>query len=177
MSLTKAIKDYLLAKVANRAPDRIIGGNDNPYMLRWFVIPRNKWFNIYLHHFLRSDDDRALHNHPWLFNASILLEGEYREHKPTITYKGGLMMDQISNLKAGAIRFRFGQAFHRIELLVDEELRDEKGRFVWREKPVWTLFITGPEVREWSFACPQGLVHHKLFTSADGNEVGKGCDQ
>lgn len=43
----------------SRNPDFIIGGAD-PYMLRWWVIPRNKVFNIYLHRFLRSDDDRAL---------------------------------------------------------------------------------------------------------------------
>lgn len=33
---------------ARRAPDFIIGGKDTPYMLRWWIIPRNKWFNIYL---------------------------------------------------------------------------------------------------------------------------------
>ena len=48
-------------------------------MRRWWVIPRNKWFNVYLHHFLRSDDDRALHDQPW-WNLSILLDGEYTEH-------------------------------------------------------------------------------------------------
>jgi hypothetical protein len=49
-------------------------------MRRWWVIPRNKFFNIYLHHFLHSDDDRALHDHPW-WNVSILLRsGSYVEH-------------------------------------------------------------------------------------------------
>ena len=47
---------------ASRPPDRIIGGKDNPYLLRWHVVPRNPQQNIYLHHFLRSDDDRALHS-------------------------------------------------------------------------------------------------------------------
>jgi hypothetical protein len=49
----------------SRPPDFVIGG-DSPYMLRWWIIPRNKFFNIYLHRFLRSDDDRALHDHPWV---------------------------------------------------------------------------------------------------------------
>lgn len=47
-----------------RAPDFYIGGNANPYLLRWWVIPRNRFFNVYLHKFLRDDDDRALHDHP-----------------------------------------------------------------------------------------------------------------
>src|SRR5580704_9904819 len=63
---------------ARRPPDFIIGGNEFPYMRRWWVIPRNRIFNIYLHHFLRSDDDRALHDHP-SWNVSILLKGEYTE--------------------------------------------------------------------------------------------------
>src|SRR5690242_14714107 len=81
------ILDYLARRIRwrlkripdRRPPDVIIGGRDRPYMLRWFVIPRNRFFNIYLHHFHRSDDDRALHDHPWL-NLSIILQGEYVEH-------------------------------------------------------------------------------------------------
>lgn len=63
----------------SRPPDFIIGGSNRPYMLRWWLIRRNRFFNIYLHKFLRSDDDRALHDHPWL-NMSYLLDGEYIEH-------------------------------------------------------------------------------------------------
>jgi hypothetical protein len=32
-----------------------------------------------VHEFLRSDDDRARHDHPWLANASWLIAGGYRE--------------------------------------------------------------------------------------------------
>lgn len=55
-----------------------IGGKENPYMIRWFVIPRNPWFNIYVHKFCRDDDDRALHDHPWWF-VSLVLSGSYIE--------------------------------------------------------------------------------------------------
>ena len=61
-----------------RAPDFIIGGAEDAYMLRWWVIPRNRWFNIYLHKILRDDDPRALHDHPW-WNISIVLKGGYLE--------------------------------------------------------------------------------------------------
>lgn len=29
-----------------------IGGEDDPYLLRWYLIPRNKRLNIYLHQFI-----------------------------------------------------------------------------------------------------------------------------
>jgi hypothetical protein len=59
--------------------DGIDGGERRPYLTRWHVLPRNKWFNIYLHRFLHGDDDRALHDHPWR-SASLILEGRYTEH-------------------------------------------------------------------------------------------------
>lgn len=58
------IRRRLLAIAKRRPPDVVIGGDASPYMRRWWVIPRNRRFNVYLHHFLRSDDDRALHDHP-----------------------------------------------------------------------------------------------------------------
>lgn len=68
----------LIARAQRRLPDFVIGGHANPYLLRWWLIPRNRVFNIYLHKFLRDDDDRALHDHPW-FWCSIMLRGEYVE--------------------------------------------------------------------------------------------------
>jgi len=37
-----------------RKPDFVIGRAGAPYLERWWVIPRNRWFNIYLHHFLSA---------------------------------------------------------------------------------------------------------------------------
>lgn len=140
-----------------RAPDVVIGEPDNVYLRRWWVIPRNRVFNVYLHRFSRSDDDRALHDHPWLFNLSVLLSGTYVEH--TID-AGGIHRERA--LRAGQARFRFGGAPHRIEL---------------RHGEVWTLFITGPVVRHWGFHCPRGWVHWSDFTANGGATVGKGCEQ
>lgn len=66
-----------------RKPDLCIGGEDSPYLKRWWLIPRNRFFNVYLHQFLKDDDDRALHDHPW-WSVSFLLKGRLRE----ITKKG-----------------------------------------------------------------------------------------
>lgn len=141
----------------DRAPDFIIGGKDDPYLLRWFVIPRNRFFNIYLHCFCRSDDDRALHDHPWA-NASLLLRGRYVEH--TIDAGG---VHKRRELRAGDFRFRWSGKFaHRVELV--------DGR-------CWTLFFTGPRYREWGFHCDRGWVHWETFTAQDDRgAIGRGCE-
>lgn len=159
-----------IEKALGRYPDFIIGDEHNPYLLRWWVIPRNRFFNIYLHKFCRSDDDRALHDHPWLFNCSILLRGEYKEH----TFKG------IFHRKKWAVKFRWGKSPHRVELLkaFDVTYTDPNKYRPTDLVPVWTLFITGPKVREWGFYCSHGWRHWKKFVSLTpgGNSTGRGCD-
>lgn len=149
----RAVANWLLGR-AKRAPDFVVGGTLDPYLIRWWVIPRNPVFNVYLHCFKRSDDDRALHTHPWLFNLSWLLRGNYREWIGDTNF-----VDRTE----GAVKFRFGAAAHRIELT---------------DGDCWTLFVTGPRIREWGFLCPQGFVHWQKFTATnDQGAIGKGCDQ
>jgi len=69
---------FLIEKFKDKEPSIVIGHDGLPYLKRWYIIPRNKYFNIYLHQFLRSDDDRALHDHPW-FSLSHIIEGSYNE--------------------------------------------------------------------------------------------------
>jgi hypothetical protein len=157
------LREWILCRAqriaAGRAPDFVIGGADNPYLQRWWLIPRNKWFNVYLHHFMRSDDDRALHDHPWI-NVSYLIDGYYWEHTP----EG----EPPYLREPGHFYARSAAALHRVELP-----RDDAGR----EVPAWTLFITGPRVRDWGFACPKGWVPWQQFTSSrDKGQIGRGCD-
>lgn len=144
-------------RVANsRPPDFLIGKHSDTYLRRWWVIPRNRFFNIYLHHFLRSDDDRALHDHPW-WNASILLDGRYVEH--TIAAGG---VNRRIEYSAGAVKLRGAKYAHRVELT---------------DGPCWSLFLTGPIMRRWGFHCPHGWRHWKDFVAGDNpGDVGRGCD-
>lgn len=143
------IADWIIARVTRRPPDFVIGGQENPYLRRWWLIPRNRFFNVYLHQFLRSDDDRAHHTHPWLFNVSAVMRDQYVEH---VIERGGLLR-RITR-QAGAIKFRWGESPHRVEL-VDGQ-------------PCWTIFITGPRVREWGFFCSDRFVHLQDFTQPTG---------
>lgn len=142
-----------------RLPDFVIGGLADPYMLRWWLIPRNRFFNIYLHEVIRSDDDRALHDHPWP-NCSILIHGRYAEH--TIAAGG---IHRRAPREAGELKLRGPRSAHRLELIGEE-------RCV-------TIFITGPRVRHWGFHCPRsGWVHWKQFTApGDYGSIGRGCGE
>jgi len=142
-------------RTPRRKPDFIIGGADTPQILRWWVIPRNRWFNIYLHHILRSDEDRALHDHPW-WNVSIILRGGYWEHTPNARIWRS----------AGSIVPRGGKSAHRLEI---DSARAERAV---------TLFITGPLFRTWGFHCPKGWVPWKDFVDdRDSGAVGRGCGE
>lgn len=145
-----------------RSPDFVIGPFESPYMLRWYMIPRNRWFGIYWHRFLRHDDDRALHDHPW-WSFSIVLRGGYFEI--TRAHDG---TEERKWYGPGSIKLRSAKYSHRIELAERSD-----GSLVHCE----TLFLMGPRVREWGFLCPQGWVHWRQFVSpGDHGNVGKGCE-
>lgn len=202
------------APFRKRWPDMVIGDNDNPYLLRWYVIPRNRIFNIYLHKFVRSDDDRALHDHPWSWNMSLIIKGIYIEHIPKNPETFGKISYKPFEMSAGAVNymteeemrrltnppliyggrdmetvrisrrawrpiFRKGTTPHRVELHKrHEDFIPRLGAYFVKEMPVWTIFITGKNVRDWGFYCPNGWRFWKEFVSVreGGNDVGRGCE-
>lgn len=130
-----------------RDPDQIIG---KQYLHRWYIIPHNRLCNIYLHRYIGSDDDRALHDHPW-FSVSFLMAGCLKEITP----------NNMRFIRRFIPVFRSARFAHRLEL---------------HEGPAWTLFITGPKLRSWGFLCPNGWTHWRHFTDESGNQVGSGCE-
>jgi len=152
------IRDKIIDWACDRDPNFVIGGSERPYLLRWWLLPRNNFFNVYVHLFLRSDDDRALHDHPWA-NFSLILKGQYTEHR---IRAGGVHEKVLRRAGDWALRLS-GRIAHRVELT---------------DGPCWTLFCTGPRYRDWGFHCPdQGWIHWKRFTAEnDAGAVGKGCD-
>lgn len=150
MATLADMQAWAAALMASRKPDFVIGDD---YLRRWFVIPRNPWMNVYLHDIRKSDDDRALHDHPWS-NTSFIIAGGYLEYTP----------EGYSARWAGDVVTREAGQLHRLEVLPG-------GGAV-------SLFMTGPKVREWGFACPQGWVNWKDFTSeSDSSQTGRGCGE
>ncbi|WP_394658453.1 hypothetical protein [uncultured Novosphingobium sp.] len=136
--------------VMQREPDFVIGDRQ---LLRWWVLPRNEYLNVYLHVVLKSDEDRAFHDHPWP-NQSFLIAGSYIEHTP----EGSFVR------KAGDVVQRPATALHRLEVIPGER--------------AISLFVTGPKVREWGFACEHGWVHWQDFVNRENTgAVGRGCGE
>jgi hypothetical protein len=172
-SITAKLLRWHVRQTEARQPDiRIPGDLSIPaYMLRWWKIMRNAYFNTYLHNVLRSDEDAALHDHPW-WNFSIVLEGGYFEH--TIA-AGGVHTKKWFG--PGQMQFRWhGAGAHRLELqrcsvadlpiseyvkmqarnpdIVDIVTFNQKTI----ERPAVTIFITGPVLRRWGFHHTSGWV-------------------
>lgn len=163
------LAQFLIGRVAEaRAADYVVRNiSGEHYLRRWWLIPRNPLCNIYLHHFLRDDDDRALHDHPW-WSASIMLRGEVLEWyfaHPAIGPRGSYSCRVI---EAGSVVLRSARFAHRLTLFP----RAPGGP----APAAWTLFITGPRVRPWGFHCPRGWVPWQQFTSPqDKGAIGRGC--
>lgn len=138
-------------------PHFLVGNPLDPYLKRWYVIPRNPILCIYLHQFLKDDEDRAEHDHPW-DSVSLCIKGTYTEIR-----KG-----QATPCRFFSLIYRKAENSHRIVL------PEKDGK----KTPAWTLFITGWRKREWGFHCPSGWVHWKDFTKPNHpGQTGKGCDQ
>lgn len=157
-ALAAIVRRLILRPVIRRRPDFVIGPPSDPYMERWWVIPRNRFLNVYLHCIRHDDDDRALHDHPWP-NVTLVLAAGYVEHTP----------DGAFRRDVGDVVFRRATALHRLAL----DSFDGGGAM-----PAWSLFITGPVVRTWGFACPQGWRPWKEFVEPERpGEVGRGCGE
>ena len=128
---------------------RLLGRSDiylgaSLYMRRW-RLGFQRWPGFRLHHIVRSDADRELHDHPFSF-VSIILRGGYWEHLAdgTRTWHG-----------PGSILFRSAEVLHRLEL----------------PRPAWTFVFRGPIRRPWGFMTAFGWVPWQRFTAGRSSEV------
>lgn len=156
LAAAAAIRIYSTRKIISRT-------NTGVYLIRYHLIPNNRYLNVYLHKFIQSDLDDALHDHPWN-SVGILLNRPYLEHTPLYTEKWIEKGDRHTKtriVRPFVLTYRPAEFIHRVELL-DKE-------------PVWTFFMTGPWVRDWGFWCDKGFVNNKDFLTKDGQSVGKGC--
>jgi len=112
--------------------------NNEPYLERYYLFlkDRKKFpFNIFLHKFLKGDPD-DVHDHPWPY-ATLILAGGYYEWVPVFNTLG----EKINEIKywrgPGHFRICSPNSYHRIELK--------------ESVTAWTLFMPGPQKREWGF--------------------------
>jgi hypothetical protein len=96
-------------------------------------------WGLYLHRFHRSDDEAELHNHPWRWAVSLVLQGGYSEERVVgESYSEGKTLPLVMRrqVRPGSLNFLRGDDFHRVDLT---------------DGDAWTLFLVGPVVQSWGF--------------------------
>ncbi|HCE07075.1 MAG TPA: hypothetical protein DEQ40_00445 [Oxalobacteraceae bacterium] len=150
-------------------PDFVVVPTGRETLRRWHKV-KSKLFNVYLHQSVWHDDNRALHDHPW-WNVSIVIQGGYLEVMPLrkgdgSAYRNG---DPVwwHRRVPGQVIFRGAKAAHTLMLTGKHDAPE----------PCWSLFITGPSLRDWGFYCARGWISEKLYRRRVGNrsEIGQGC--
>lgn len=142
------------AMAGSWVPDQNI---DDGYLLRWWIMRggKNGLPNIYLHRFGRSDEGPP-HDHPW-DNVTIPLIGSYAER----IYDPATGLEEVREVSGGDDPVaRSAYTAHRIEVV---------------EWPVWTLFVTGPNVRKWGFYTRDGWRYWKHHLGLEPEVCGH-CD-
>jgi hypothetical protein len=144
-ALLVLIRRRVLNHMSKYPPTRVITNLAGaPYLNRWELRGNHPTFDVYLHQFLKSDDNQALHDHT-ASSIAIVVRGRYTEwlraNRPRIRNEGDIVA-------------RRATMAHRIE--IDEA----------RPGPI-TVFIRGPKSREWGFYCARGWRHHHNFSVSD----------
>lgn len=161
-----------LIRHARRHPYRHIYGRDGLlYMERFWIVRERKWlpFAIRVHHIVRSDADRALHDHPWCF-MSIILRGGYFEVLPLRKHQHPMWDDRSMAQwwrRPGSVIFHRATTRHRVSLTdaitggTVYELQGHRG--------AWTLVVTGRRTRTWGFHTAKGFVEWWKYLGVDPN--------
>ena len=157
--------DFRIVKDAESITGEIT--RDAIYLERWWMRSRNDRMNVYLHHYIR-DDDAALHDHQYGSVSLVMAEGlreTYQEDPPRSE-------SLVRYPQPGDLVFRSSRMAHRLQVLPGSD--------------PWTLFITGPRVKEtWGFWCGLRFVPWTDYTKVSQTAgrgtgtsgVGVGCGE
>ena len=127
--------------------DRI---NNEPYLERYYLFLKDRKqfpFNVFLHKFLKGDPD-DVHDHPWPY-ATLILKGGYYEWIPKFNSAGQKIGEERMWRSPGHFRVCSATSYHRIEL--DPNVT------------AWTLFMPGPQRREWGFLVNNKWIQHEQY--------------
>lgn len=134
-------------------------GGKRLYMRRTYLLPRNDYFNAYLHEWFSSDEyDVVLHDHPW-GSISCCIGGVLREHFYRADADGGRVL-VCRDVPLFLPVYRSAEFVHAIEV--------PPGQL----RPPRTLFFTGRVVRSWNFICRGS---RKVIPHAEYQRGGPGC--
>lgn len=153
----------LLFWITSHLPCRIISDAGRPYLERYYLCTV---FGIrfYLHRFVDSDPGRGLHDHPWPWAASVILQGWYWEERRGLEKTETermlaevLGIDGVVRRKVRWFNWLLGDNFHRVVLPRGED---------WAGSPqsCWTLFFHKAENhKRWGFLRKVPGIDHLVY--------------
>lgn len=160
VSLKDKVFNYLIDK-SKKTPYFHI----KDYMNRFWLVPYKKLTKVSLiskpiswvfqkfdkairiHEILRSDIDRAFHDHPWSY-TTLILRGGYFEVRPVYDNNGWYIGYSKVWYGPGSILRRKATDYHRL--------------VVPQGRTCWTLFITGKMIQHWGFM-PNPQTREKIY--------------
>lgn len=104
-----------------------LGRKECPYAYRWVFIFFG--YSIRVHRWLRSDDKRYKHNHPWWF-ITFVIKGEY-----TDVARLSETIDLYDQVKTFQFRYRKSNHTHYVVPIPN----------------TWTILLTGKPLNKWGF--------------------------
>lgn len=134
--LIRAIRFLFLVK-------EIISKEGSVHFRRYRLLS-TPWFNLYIHHILKSDMEIDPHDHPWNFH-SLILKGSYTE---MAWFPPAFERLFMKSFYPGDIIKHKAEDAHRIAL---------------RTRDVWTLVFTYGKKQEWGFRTKEGWVDHLTY--------------
>jgi hypothetical protein len=130
--------------------------SNEPYLERYYIFLKDRKhfpFNVFIHKFLKSDPD-DVHDHPWPY-ATLILKGGYWEWIPQFNSKGEKFSEIAKWRGPGHFRTCGAKSYHRIELDPSVDC--------------WTMFMPGPQKREWGFLVNNKWIHNEEYLESKKN--------
>jgi len=158
--ILQKIKDLSLNWLERHDRKRVIMDRveNEPYLERYYIFLKDRKcfpFNVFLHKFLKGDPD-DVHDHPWPY-ATFILAGGYYEWIPQFNPDGTLNCEVRKWREPGHFRICSPNSYHRIEL--------KEG------VTAWTLFMPGPQRREWGFLVKNKWIHNDDYLTNRKNGI------
>ncbi|WP_445364915.1 hypothetical protein ACJJJB_00140 (plasmid) [Microbulbifer sp. ANSA001] len=121
----------LLFWLSARLPCRLIPLESGPYLERYYL---GQLFGMtfYLHRFVSSDSEKHLHNHPWEWGGSLILNGGYMEER-------AVDMCPVASSSGCLTEFKYRRWFNRVNANTFHRIHKA-------EPETWTLFVEGTRV-------------------------------
>lgn len=178
-----AIAEWLIARAKLTPYQHIMSADGTEmYMGRWWLFnPYSRethkaalWWcpwSFRIHHIMRHDEDRDLHDHPW--NArTIILRGWYTEQRPAgAEWKKAVMAGMVSNPEQKWVDWVMKDACEWIKRDQGDTASLNHGEYhrIDQVSPggVITLFITSKWRGDWGFLVNGVKVPWRTYTGTD----------